>query len=126
MGTEAIEAIAEELRGQGWRVSTGADGSFDVLMIENYRLPSGWSKKETTLLLKLPRSFQNGGKPDMFWTETDLTLEDGGVPDRGNTIEHIIGRQWRRFSWHPKSWTPGIDDIHTFLEFVAHRLSIRR
>lgn len=119
---DPVEEASDALRRAGWTVTRTAEGSFSILIIENYSLPAGWSKEETRLLVKLPASFPHG-KPDMFWTEVDLTLAGGSVPHKGEVVEQICGQAWRRFSWHPQDWTPGRDDIHTFLEFVGRRLA---
>ena len=96
-----------------------ADGWANTIF-RQYRVPSWYSKDETDLLLKLPLSYRSG-KPDMFWTDVDLTLHDGRVPNRADVIEVVCGRKWRRFSWHLTSWNPGSDDLGTYLEFVDSR-----
>lgn len=121
----AIETAVRQLEDRGFEVTRCDDVKYAVLILEAYRLPPGWSKTETRLLLKLPASFPNG-KPDMFWTDEDLTLASGGEPSKAQVFEVICGRRWRRFSWHPQGWTPGKDDIHTFLEFVDQRLAQRK
>ena len=122
---DPIDEVTATLQRLGWIVTRHAEGSFSIVIIENYSLPSGWSKPQTRLLLKLPASFPHG-KPDMFWTDTDLTLAGGQVPHKADLIEQICGQEWRRFSWHPQDWTPGRDDIHTFLAFVARRFAQRK
>lgn len=117
-----IDKEVEELRKKGFSVARSDTDKLAILTIRAYPLPTGWSKKATQLLLKLPASYPNG-KPDMFWTDEDLLLADGGVPHKGDVIEDIEGRNWRRFSWHPKTWTPGRDNIHTFLAFIDRRLA---
>lgn len=117
-----IDKEVEELRQKGFGVARSDTDKFAILIIDAYRLPAGWSKEETRLMLKLPASYPNG-KPDMFWTDEDLMLANGSVPEKGDVIEEHNGEKWRRFSWHPKSWTPGRDNIHTFLAFVDRRLA---
>lgn len=121
----AIDAAVEELESRGFKVTRCAEKNYASLILEQYELPRGWSKSRTRLLLRLPVSFPNG-KPDMFWTDDDLTLANGAEPDRARVFENICGHRWRRFSWHPTTWTPGKDDIHTFLEFVDRRLAQRK
>ena len=88
-----------------------------MVTISDYPLPPGYSCATTTLLLKLPVSFPNG-KPDMFWTEEGLLLANGQIPTNADNIEEALGKKWRRFSWHPQNWQPGVDSLFTFLEFV--------
>ena len=112
----------EELRIDGCSVeATEADGWANVVF-NDYPVPLGYNTPSTDLLLKLPLSYPNGS-PDMFWTEEDLTLEGARIPNRAEHIEEALGRQWRRFSWHPQGWNPGRDSLRTYLEFVNHRLA---
>jgi hypothetical protein len=120
--TDAIRDAAEVLESMGHDVSLHEHGGQGVLLIAAYPLSRGWSKKSTRLLLILPPSYP-AGKPDMFWVDRDLLLEGGAVPKQADHIEVILGESWRRFSWHPSSWTPGVDDIRSYLEFVARRLA---
>jgi hypothetical protein len=59
----------------------------------------------------------------MFWTDKDLVLVNGAVPKSAELIETTQGKEWRRFSWHPQKWNPGVDDLRTYLEFVNNRLA---
>lgn len=116
-----IEEV-DSLRSLGFDVEiVEADGFWNVIF-QKYPLPAGYTKAATTLLVCLPLSYKNG-KPDMFWVEKDTLLANGGVPKNADTIETHVGREWRRFSWHPQSWNPGTDNLNTYLEFVNHRLS---
>ena len=120
----APEQLLEELgllREQGYEVELIEADGFANLVFRSYRLPASLSRATTDLLVKIPLSYPNG-RPDMFWTETDVLLKDGGVPRSAESIETILGRQWRRFSWHPQAWNPGFDSTFTFLEFVNDRL----
>jgi hypothetical protein len=96
-----------------------ADGLIYII-IESFPLPRGYNKPCTRVLLKIPLSYPNGN-PDMFWTDPDLRLISGASQANTN-IEAIFGKPWLRFSWHPKKWNPGIDNINTFIEFVNRRL----
>jgi len=58
----------------------------------------------------------------MFWTEKDVFCKDGRIPRNSDVIEGFIGAEWRRFSWHPQRWNPGVDNLRTYLEFVDHGL----
>jgi hypothetical protein len=120
--SDPIRDAATVVEGMGYSVTLHHEGGLGVLLIAAYPLRSGWSKSSTRLLLKLPPSFP-AGKPDMFWTDQDLVLANGAVPKQAGHIEVILGASWRRFSWHPSSWKPGVDDIRTFFEFVARRLA---
>lgn len=109
-------ADVEVLRGSGQKVETAEDG-FANAVISEFPLPSGYSKTKTSVLVRAPMSYRNG-RPDMFWTESDLTLGDGRLPRSSETLETYLGRVWRRFSWHPQNWNPAADDLRSYLEFV--------
>jgi hypothetical protein len=115
-------AEVEELKKDGFTLDTIEAEGWANIVFHQYPVPSGCNKKATELLLKLPMSYPNG-RPDMFWTDEDLKLVNGAIPRNADTIEPALGKQWRRFSWHPQNWTPGIDDLRTYLEFVNNRLS---
>ncbi len=92
------------------------------MIVHNYSLPPGFNKASTELLIKAPMSYRNG-RPDMFWTDEDLTLNNGGIPRNADSIEMALGKRWRRFSWHPQNWNPGVDNLRTYLEFINARLA---
>lgn len=110
------------LRDDGWRVELHPERELSLVLFHDYPLPEGYNKTTTRLLLKIPQSYPNG-KPDMFWTDSDLTLADGSLPKQAQVIQTHLNSEWRRFSWHAQSWNPGSDDLYTYLEFVDNRLS---
>jgi hypothetical protein len=114
------EAVAM-LEKDGFTVSLQEEQGMGILVIANYALPDGWNRASTGLLIKLPASFPVGN-PDMFWVDEPLRLVAGGVPQNGDSVETILGEPWRRLSWHPSTWNPGVDDIRTYLQFVERRL----
>jgi|SRR5438105_531241 len=118
---QLVDEVAE-LRGKGVEIElTEADGWANVV-IQKYFVPAGYSKSSTKLLVKSPLSYPNG-RPDMFWTDEDLTLAGGKIPQNADNIETPLGTRWRRFSWHPQNWNPGTDNLRTYLEFVNNRLA---
>lgn len=112
----------EDLKNEGYNVELIVAEGWANVLFHAYPLPPGYSKPRTELLLKLPMSYPNG-RPDMFWTDGDLLLRGGGVPKSAEAMEPALGRTWRRFSWHPQNWNPGVDNLRTYLEFVNNRLA---
>src|SRR5713226_9163514 len=111
----------DELRGDGCSVDlTEAEGWANAVF-HRYPVPPGYNRTATELLVRLPMSYPNG-RPDMFWTDPDLLLRDGLGPQSGELIESALGKQWRRFSWHPQNSNPAVDNVRTYLEFVNSRL----
>lgn len=117
-----LAAEIDGLRESGYTVDLiEAEGWFNTVF-HNYPVPPVLSKAVTELLVKLPLSYRDG-RPDMFWTDVDLVLKDGRIPRSADQIETALGRQWRRFSWHPQSWNPATDNLLTYLEFINLRLA---
>ena len=114
---QEIEALSAD-----YSIEVCEDGGVINLVFDTYSIPGGFSMSETSLLLRLPASYPNG-KPDMFWTEPELTLADGRVPRQADQIQSFLGKSWRRFSWHLSQWNPGRDNLYTYLEFVNMRLA---
>ncbi len=117
-----ILAAVNCLREVGYSIDVQVADGVVNLIFHNYRVPIGFSKPAPELLIKLPISYPNG-KPDMFWTDVDLTLAGGQIPRSADQIEAALGKQWRRFSWHLVTWNPGTDDLLTYLEFINNRLA---
>ncbi len=93
-----------------------AEGFANILFYK-YPLPNLYNKVNTQLLLRFPISYPNG-KPDMFWTDENLSLSDGRIPKQADQIECYLSQRWRRFSWHLSTWNPGSDNLKMYLEFV--------
>lgn len=122
MVSDQIALEVKSLQDEGFSVEIIETEEWFFVIFHSYPVNGNLSKSATELLIKLPRSYPNG-KPDMFWTDVDLTLKDGRVPRSADQIETLLGMQWRRFSWHPQNWNPGSDNLRTFLEFVNARLA---
>lgn len=118
---QLVEEVAA-LRADGHSVELIEQEGWANILFADYPLPTGFNKKSTTLLLMFPLSYPNG-QPDMFWTDRDLTLADGRIPSQAEVMQSALGKQWRRFSWHPQQWNPGVDNLRTYLEFVNNRLA---
>ena len=104
------------------------------LVIRSFPTSDHYSKPSTSLLIRIPRSYPDSGL-DMFWTDPELLLKDGGIPNGAQVLElypaldsigEFKGKQWRRFSWHPQPtgparWNPNVDNLDSYLEFVRKR-----
>lgn len=113
----------DSLRGEGHAIDISVQDGWINIVFGRYSIPATYNQPVTTLLLRFPVSYPNG-KPDMFWTDVSLALANGKTPEKANVVENAIGRQWRRFSWHPKTWNPATCDLRTYLEFVNRRLAM--
>lgn len=92
------------------------------MVVDNHPIPQGYTLKTSPILIRIPVSYPSGS-PDMFWTDWELLLVSGTVPANADVSEVLLGRNWRRFSWHPNGgWEPGRSDLGTYLGFVDSRL----
>jgi len=112
----------EELRREAYAIDLIEGDGWANLIFHDYRIPPGYNRASIELLLKFPMSYPNG-RPDMFWTDKELLLANGAAPRNADAIEPALGKEWRRFSWHPTNWNPGRDNLRTYLEFVNNRLA---
>ena len=111
------------LRAGGVNVDAIEADGFINLIIHDFELPHGLNKtKCERLLIRVPVAYPNG-RPDMFWTEEDVTLANGTIVKKSDVFETILGQKWRRFSWHPQNWNPGTDNLGTFIEFIVTGLT---
>ena len=115
-----LELEVETSRQNGEELDVRESDGLIYVIVKDYPLPVGYSKKHTRLLLKIPLSYPNGN-PDMFWVDPDLRLASG-ESQANATIENVLGEPWLRFSWHPQKWNPVLDNLNTFMEFVNRRL----
>ena len=97
--------------------------------ITYWKLPPGWNKAETTVLVQIPPGYPVT-PPDNFYTENDLTLANGQQPGNSSVNQTVAGKMWRMFSYHVESgdWHPQADPMRghnllTFLYGVAKRLA---
>lgn len=97
------------------------DGSY-LVVIPGIQLPNGWSKGTTTLLFIAPVGYPFA-RPDCFWTDQDLRLANGGIPQNSqlNPVPNFAGQYWW-FSWHLATWNPNSDTLFTYLNVIKRRL----
>jgi hypothetical protein len=97
------------------------DGSH-IISVLDVCLPTGWSKKSTEIKFLTPVGYPIA-RPDCFWTDNDLRLSNGNLPQNTafNPIPNVLGNQlW--FSWHLASWNPNNDNLLTYLNVIKRRL----
>lgn len=87
--------------------------------------PMIYNKPATNLLVVTTPLYPHAGF-DMFWTDPDLTLASGDIPNAAEVVETHLGRQWRRFSYHPyqdRPWNPSEDSLVSFVSYIDQRLA---
>ncbi len=101
------------------------DPNLRWFIVTRWYLVPGWNKKEVRVLLSIPPGYPTT-PPDNFFTDTDLRIENGGLPERASIVNHDCGQQWLQFSYHIEAsdWQPDKDsNLVTFLLGVTKRLS---
>jgi hypothetical protein len=99
----------------------------DWVLIPDFPLPEGWSRRETRLLFLIPSSYPHAA-PDNFYVETGLRLSNGNMPSNYSEGAGVpIGGTWGSFSWHPEHWQASAkiqegDNLPTFIKAVNIRL----
>jgi hypothetical protein len=96
-------------------------GGWSFLVIADYAVPAGFAPNRVQLLLKLPPGFPDAA-PDMFWVHPPVRTPNGSLP-RSTSSEHLLGKDWQRFSWHlaAGAWKPGVSGLRDFLRCVSAR-----
>jgi len=115
-----LEKELEELRREHV-LDIGEDADFVTVIFKNFPLGNGFDMSHSDILLRVPKSYPDAG-PDMFWTDPNLHLAGGQIPQSAEAIENHLNKPWRRFSWHRQAWNPSVDNMHGHMEFIRKRL----
>lgn len=95
------------------------DGGMACVVIKEYTLVAGLAPATNDLLIRLPPGFPDAG-PDMFWFSPPISRVDGATIPATQVTEQHVGRSWQRWSRHIGSgWRPEVDDLRTYLAYVA-------
>jgi len=93
-----------------------------VVEVPGVALPTGWSKPAVTVWFVVPSGYP-AAQPDCFWTDADLRLTNGLMPQNSGVQtlpSSLTPALW--FSWHLTQWRPGRDHLVTYARFIARRL----
>jgi hypothetical protein len=115
-----LKTEIDELKG-ALAFEISEDAEYVFLILKEFPLGNGFNVPTSDLLLKIPKSYPDTG-PDMFWTAPNVAFADGRIPQGAESIEQILGKDWRRFSWHRQPWNPIVDNMHNHIEFIRFRL----
>jgi hypothetical protein len=92
-----------------------------LIVVPNFRLPPGWTQPQATIFFIAPLGYPLA-KPDCFWTDRDLRLAHGGMPQAANiTAIPEINQLQLWFSWHTSHWNPNRDNLLTFVRVIEER-----
>lgn len=118
---EELPALRER-----FNIDVHEDPNFVYLVVHDFPVREAlYNRTTTTLLIQVPRPYPDAGL-DMFWTEPELALKSGSAPQAAEVMENHLGRQWRRFSWHPQfggggRWDPNVHNLDMYLAFISKR-----
>ena len=116
----------EKLRSSRHRASIVEKNARVYVLFNEHNLPRPiYNKPSTDLLVFTTNMYPQAGF-DMFWTDRDLTLPDGRVPNGAEVIEAHLGIQWRRFSYHSyqnRPWSPSRDSLVSSVSYIDQRLA---
>ena len=115
----------EILKEQGYTFEIVEESPKICIVFKDYPLPAGiYNIEKADFLIFTTPHYPNAGF-DMFWVDPKLTLKNNAQPKSAETFENHLGKQWRRFSYHPyntRPWNPSEDSIISFMSYVQQRL----
>lgn len=94
-----------------------------LITLPQFPLPQGWNRSAATVRFVEPNGYPFAS-PDCFWTDGDLQLASGGMPQNAATNAipetQFFGLLW--FSWHVnQSWNPNRDSLLTWIACISDR-----
>ena len=110
-------------RGLTW--STLLDGGRRWLLIENMRLPAGYTAAAAAIAMEIPVSYPMA-EIDMFYCYPAISRADGLPIPQTEVLQPIADRSFQRWSRHRgyvAPWRPGFDSVLTHLALVDASLT---
>jgi len=98
-----------------------------LVHIPAVRLPSGWNRSATSIWFVAPVGYP-AAKPDCFWADSGLCLQNGAAPNATNQtpIPERGGAALTWFSWHVGKWDPIRDSLLKYTQVILNRLDPAR
>lgn len=118
-----LPADAAYLADKRLEFHTAEESGHVCVVIRDYRLPPGFDRATTDVLIRLPAGYPDAA-PDMYWCDPPVRRADGSFPPASELMEPYLGRTWQRFSRHltPGAWKPGVDRLANFLALITEDL----
>jgi hypothetical protein len=110
-----------EDRGLGYEASSEA--GMICVVIKSWRLPAGYDRAESDLLVRLPSGFPDVA-PDMWWFAPAVKLASGATVQATELVESYLGQEWQRWSRHFQGgqWRSGLDGLESYLALIQREL----
>ena len=118
---DADETYLDQL---GSRWETVNDAGRRWLLIHHYRVPTGFTARQTLLALEIPPTYP-GAQIDMFYTYPPLALDSGRAIDCTHIPASIGGvafNGWSRHRGPGSPWNPAADNVSTHMALVESAL----
>ncbi|MHB1510000.1 MAG: E2/UBC family protein [Acidimicrobiales bacterium] len=95
------------------------DAGMVCVLLPAWKLPSGLSVAETTVLFRLAAGYPDVA-PDMWWCAPAVQRADGSVIRATELTEQYLGRSWQRWSRHftAGQWKSGIDGLESYIALM--------
>jgi hypothetical protein len=108
---------------RGIEYSVSMEANMTCVVIPGYRLPVGYDRSTSDLLLRLQAGFPDV-PPDMWWFSPAIRRSNGGVIQATDVIERHLGKDWQRWSRHFNAgqWRSGVDSLESFLALIRKEL----
>jgi hypothetical protein len=108
---------------RGIKYTVSAEANMTCVVVQEYRLPPGYDREQTDLLLRLSPGFPDV-QPDMWWFDPGIRLKDGRLVRATEVTEHHVGRTWQRWSRHFNAgqWQSGIDSLESYMALICGEL----
>ena len=84
---------------------TESGENLDWILFKDFKLPAGWNKANTPLLIILPAGYP-ATPPDNFYVPNGLRLVAGVLPVNFSENQTVLGNIWAQFSYHAQGWNP--------------------
>lgn len=108
---------------RGINYSVSVEANMTCVVIPGYRLPAGYDRATSDLLLRLQAGFPDV-PPDMWWFSPAVRRSNGAVIPATEVIERHLGKDWQRWSRHFNAgqWRSGVDSLESFLALIRKEL----
>ena len=108
---------------RGIEYSVSAESNMTCIVFPGYKLPAGYDRVTSDLLLRLQPGFPDV-PPDMWWFSPAIRLANGGVVQATEVVERHLGKDWQRWSRHFNAgqWRSGVDSLESFLALIRKEL----
>jgi len=108
---------------RGIEYSVSMEANMTCIIIPGYRLPAGYDRATSDLLLRLQAGFPDV-PPDMWWFSPAIRRSNGAVIQATEVIERHLGKDWQRWSRHFNAgqWRSGVDSLESFLALIRKEL----